>query len=166
MPRCHALLWLLLLAGCSKDDSSDGGGDAGGAGASGGAGINRSWINIPLRAGLSRNLARRGSGTAVTAGAGINLLHVMLDVSASVTPKSTSSRSVGAETEKIPQEAAVAFQFSVLFGGPAEDKRRGGRSSAAPTNPEPVSYERVKENSDKAQQELDQNTPTYSPSGQ
>ena len=43
--------------------------------------FNRSWINIPLRAGLSRNLADGRSGTMLTLGTGVNLVHFHVDAS-------------------------------------------------------------------------------------
>ena len=122
--------------------------------------FNRSWINIPLRAGLSRNLAESGSGTMLSAGAGLNFLHIILDFSGSVSPKTIDTQSQG-KTAKIPREVAAAFQLSILFGG-SEDARRESSSKptmdespAAPPAPPAAAVEQVKQNADNAQKALD-----------
>jgi hypothetical protein len=82
--------------------------------------FNRSWINIPLRAGLSKNLAQRGSKTALAAGVGLNFLHVNFDVGASVTPASERVQTQGS-SKKLPNELGVAGQFSLSFGGSSDE---------------------------------------------
>ncbi len=113
--------------------------------------FNRSWINIPLRVGLMRNLAESGSGTMLTAGAGLNFLHVLFDASAALSPKRVVTQSQGKET-KVPREAAVALQLSVLFGGSDESREMRG------SDEQPASTEKVREASEKAQKELDAQT--------
>ena len=110
--------------------------------------FNRTWINIPLRIGLMRNTAETSAGTMLTAGAGLNFLHVMFDVSAAVSNKRVSTQSQGKET-KIPREVALGFQLSVLFGGAEEE---------APARPvrddQPVPTEKIKQASDRAHDDL------------
>jgi hypothetical protein len=123
--------------------------------------FNRSWINIPVRVGLSRNLAETGSGTMLSAGAGLNFLHFMIDASGSVSPKRIDTQSVG-ESKKIPRELAAALQISVLFGG-SEDKEPSSEPAAMPPAPaapaaaQPTTEQtdKVKADADKAQKELD-----------
>ncbi|MBI4371807.1 MAG: conjugal transfer protein TraF [Elusimicrobia bacterium] len=113
--------------------------------------FNRSWINIPLRLGASRNLAETGSGTMISAGAGLNFLHVIVDVSGSVSPKTVSVQSQG-KTTTAPREASAALQLSFLFGG-SEDG--GRRASEAVPAAQVVPVEQIRANADKAQQDLD-----------
>ena len=125
--------------------------------------FNRSWINIPLRVGLMRNLAETGSGTMLTAGLGLNFLHVMLDVSAAVSPKNVTTESEGKQT-KIPKEAYVALQLSILFGGSSDSKPSAAPAPqdepapAAQADEQPMSTQKVieiREAADKAQKDLD-----------
>ncbi|MCX5789034.1 MAG: conjugal transfer protein TraF [Elusimicrobia bacterium] len=129
--------------------------------------FNRSWINIPLRFGVARNLANTNAGTMLTGGAGLNFLHFMLDASAQYSPKRIQTQSQGGNT-KLPRECAASLQLSLLFGGSSE---RGGRAArepkplptlqADPFHPAPSDElapgqaEKVRENAGKAQQELE-----------
>ena len=106
--------------------------------------FNRAWLNIPLRIGLRRNLAEASAGTMLTAGAGLNFLHVMLDASAAVSNRRVSTSA----NEKIPREVALGFQLSMLFGG-AEEK-----APEPVADNQPVPTEKVREASDKAQEDL------------
>lgn len=73
--------------------------------------FNRPWINIPLRAGLIKNMADSSSKMAYTAGFGINLLHLIIDVGGSI-----SSDKVTLESgEKIYSNAAAAGSIALLF---------------------------------------------------
>lgn len=129
--------------------------------------FNRSWINIPIRVGLSRNLAEAGSGTMISAGTGLNFLHFMVDVSGSVSPQTVPTQSVGA-SKNIPREVAAAIQVGFLFGGSEDDSAARARA-AQDAQPLPVTQpqsqpqspplpaaavNQVKANSDKAQQDL------------
>lgn len=80
--------------------------------------FNRSWINIPLRAGLSKNVADSNAKTALTGGFGLNFLHFNLDVGASVTPGHETIQSQG-QDKKLPNDVSVGAQFALLFGGGA-----------------------------------------------
>ncbi|MEK7382094.1 MAG: conjugal transfer protein TraF [Elusimicrobiota bacterium] len=122
--------------------------------------FNRSWINIPLRVGLLRNLAETGSGTMLTAGAGLNFLHVMLDVSGAVSPKKVTTQSEGKES-KIPKELYAAVQLSFLFGGSLDSKPSAipeiqpEPAPAMKADDQPVSTEKVREAAEKAHKDLD-----------
>ncbi len=126
--------------------------------------FNRSWINIPLRAGLARNLANSGAGTMLTGGAGINLLHLIFDASAQFSPQTIQTQSSG-KTTKIPRELAFGVQLSVLFGG-SDDRPSRARADVPPARPaevsndlSPASADSVRQNAEKAQNELDQAKP-------
>lgn len=72
--------------------------------------INRKAFNIPLRAGLMKNLAEKDSKLAYTAGTGINLLFMHFDVSAVV-----SSEKTELDGEDIPTKVGLAASFGLLF---------------------------------------------------
>jgi hypothetical protein len=134
--------------------------------------FNRSWINIPLRFGVARNLS--AASNMLTLGTGVNLLHLMVDVSGEYSPKKIDSQTQG-ESKKIPQEFGASVSISLLFGG-SEDERESHHADrqpvptekamqpapAAPVNS--VTPEQVKQNADKAQQEL--NNQQAKPAGQ
>ena len=82
--------------------------------------FNRPWLNIPLRGGLSKNIAMSGSRTALSAGFGLNFLHVNFDLGATVTPSRETVQTQG-KTKKLPNEISVAGQFAVLFGGTGKE---------------------------------------------
>lgn len=110
--------------------------------------FNRAWINIPLRVGLRRNTAETSAGTMLTAGAGLNLLHFMLDLSAGV----SNRRVTTSANEKIAREAMLGAQLSVLFGGSDEPASPRREWKAAPD--QPASSETIRKASEKAQEEL------------
>ncbi|MEK7234095.1 MAG: conjugal transfer protein TraF [Elusimicrobiota bacterium] len=119
--------------------------------------FNRSWINIPLRIGLMRNTAETSAGTMITAGAGLNFLHVMLDASAAISNKRVVTESQDKET-KIPRELAVGLQLSFLFGGSDETRAPAGpaheRKDAPKTDDQPVPIETIRKAAEKAQEDL------------
>ena len=80
--------------------------------------FNRSWLNIPLRVGLSKNIADSQSKTALSGGFGFNFVHVNLDIGAQVSPGRVETQTQG-KNEKLPTETSVSAQFAVLFGGQA-----------------------------------------------
>jgi hypothetical protein len=136
--------------------------------------FNRSWINIPLRFGIARNLENAGAGTLLTGGVGINLLHFILDASAQVSPQSIQTQSQG-KTTKIPREIALGVQLSVLFGGsddrpshaqrdtqtvPAEKAMEPAKGADQPA---PAQVDQVKQNADKAQQDLNKESAQPAP---
>ena len=129
--------------------------------------FNRTWINIPLRAGIRKNIAEKGSKTAVAAGFGLNFLHLIVDVAATATPAMQQIDSVNKST-KIPTDLGAAVQLGIMFGGGQEKKPapvvENSEPSAAPAveqapSPAPATpgseVDRVKQNAEKAQQELD-----------
>ena len=127
--------------------------------------FNRPWINIPIRVGIKHNMANPTNGATFTAGTGINLLHLIIDVSGEVAnQKITTASSSGTTT--IPRQLGGAVQISFLFGG-SEERRyhHGDDSSAAPSADAAPSAapsgtldqsatDRVKADADKAQQDL------------
>ncbi len=87
--------------------------------------FNRTWINIPLRAGIKKNLSDTGSGAAYSLGLGLNFLHIIVDVGGQVSAKRTTIQGEG-KTEEIPNNFAGAARIAFLFGG----KDEGGREKA------------------------------------
>lgn len=123
--------------------------------------FNRSWINIPLRFGLARNLS--ASTNMITAGVGVNLLHLMIDVSGEASPKRIDTQTQG-DSSKIPQEFGAAVQISLLFGGSEAEHGHMDRQpvptekAMQPASTNEVTPDQVKQNADKAQQELNNQT--------
>lgn len=132
--------------------------------------FNRSWINIPLRVGLARNLST--PSTMLTGGAGLNFLHFMVDASVQASPQSITTQSQGKST-KIPRELGAGIQLAFLFGG--EDKADRARPSSddqvAPSKPAPApatkadakqlppsQADQVRQHAADAQKQLDQQT--------
>ncbi len=142
--------------------------------------FNRSWINIPLRFGVARNL--EAASNMVTAGAGLNFLHLLIDFSGEFSPKTVQTQSAtnslnGTNGAKnIPQELGGSVSISLLFGG-SEDHPHAKRevepapteqpaapapapAQAAPAKASnelpPASADQVKKNAAAAQKELDQ----------
>lgn len=121
--------------------------------------FNRSWINIPLRFGLARNLS--ASTNMITAGVGLNFLHLMVDISGEASPKRIDTQTQGDST-KIPQEFGASVQLSLLFGGSEEEHASSHRDEQpVPTEKvktsndlPPAQTDKVKADADKAQQEL------------
>jgi hypothetical protein len=76
--------------------------------------FNRSWLNIPLRAGLTKNTADSASKWAYTAGFGLNFLHVVLDVGGAV---STDRVQIKSDTNNttIPANVSGAVQLGLVF---------------------------------------------------
>jgi hypothetical protein len=127
--------------------------------------FNRTWINIPLRVGVARNLS--AASNMVTAGAGLNFLHLIVDVSGEASTKRIDTQTQGKST-KIPQELGASVSLSLLFGG-SED-RPNSRSSdqvqpvttpkVEPAAPAPApaatdATDKVKADADKAHADLD-----------
>lgn len=72
--------------------------------------FNRKAFNIPLRAGLMKNLAEKDSKMAYTLGTGLNLLHMHFDVSGVVSTEKTKI-----EDSSIPTKVGVSASFGLLF---------------------------------------------------
>jgi len=93
--------------------------------------FNRTWLNIPLRLGISRNLAQRGSRTALSAGAGLNFLHFVVDLAVSASPSDQRIQSQD-KTEKAPANLGASAQLALLFGGGKEEKKAAGPAPSGP----------------------------------
>ncbi|MDD2804128.1 MAG: conjugal transfer protein TraF [Elusimicrobiales bacterium] len=72
--------------------------------------FNRKAFNIPLRAGLMKNLAEKDSKMAYTLGTGLNLLYMHFDVSGVVSTEKTTM-----DDTDIPTKLGVAASFGLLF---------------------------------------------------
>ena len=72
--------------------------------------INRRAFNIPLRAGLMKNLAESSSKMAYTFGTGINLLFMHFDVAGAISSDRTTL-----DDKKVPTRASVSASFGLLF---------------------------------------------------
>lgn len=117
--------------------------------------FNRSWINIPLRAGLSRNLAQKGAKTSLTGGFGVNLLHFNVDVAGSVSPARQQIQSEG-ESKKIPTNVGASLQIGFMFGGAPEEKPapKAEPKPAVKPEPTPEEAEKVRERAKQAFDDL------------
>jgi hypothetical protein len=85
--------------------------------------INSPRFNLPLRAGLKKNLSDANSGVAFTAGAGLNFFHFTLDLAGQISAKRTAVKSAGG-SEKIPNNASASVQLGFLFGNKDEGARK------------------------------------------
>jgi hypothetical protein len=138
--------------------------------------FNRSWINIPLRAGISKNLAESGSSTMLSLGGGLNFLHLMIDASGTASPTRINTQTQG-KTTRIPQELGAAVQISLLFGGSEESRRKKATdldqdpfpstTPAAPAKPAgdlpPSQTEQIRKHAADSQKELDQQSAPTAP---
>jgi hypothetical protein len=82
--------------------------------------FNLTWLNIPLRVGIEDNLAQAHAPAVVTAGFGLNFLHLVLDFAAEVTPslQTISYQSNNQTTTmRVPSEVGFMFQAGLQFGG-------------------------------------------------
>jgi hypothetical protein len=122
--------------------------------------FNRSWINIPLRFGVARNLS--AASNMVTAGAGLNFLHLIVDFSGEAGTKRVDTQTQG-QSKKIPQELGASVSLSLLFGG-SEDKperdlqpvpTQKAAPAPAPAAPSTDATDKVKADADKAHADLD-----------
>ena len=73
--------------------------------------LNRKWLNLALRAGLMKNIAEETSKLAYTAGFGLNILHLNIDLGAAM---STDKTEIEDETE-IPASASASLMISFNF---------------------------------------------------
>jgi hypothetical protein len=67
--------------------------------------INKSWINIPLRAGLIKNISYQNNEYSYTLGLGLNLAHFVIDISGQM----------GAQSVNIDQGASLPKTISGQF---------------------------------------------------
>ncbi|HBE87778.1 MAG TPA: hypothetical protein DDW67_01360 [Elusimicrobia bacterium] len=72
--------------------------------------FNRKAFNIPLRAGIMKNIAESDSELAYTLGTGLNLLFMHLDVSGVISSEKTTL-----DDNDIPTKVGVAVSFGLLF---------------------------------------------------
>jgi hypothetical protein len=72
--------------------------------------INRKAFNIPLRAGIMKNVGNSDSHAAYTAGFGLNFLYMHFDVAGVV-----SSNKVSIDDKNYPTKAEVSASFGLLF---------------------------------------------------
>ncbi|OGR62395.1 MAG: hypothetical protein A2X31_01645 [Elusimicrobia bacterium GWB2_63_22] len=72
--------------------------------------FNRKAFNIPLRAGIMKNLAEKDSKMAYTLGTGLNMLFMHFDVSGVVSSERTTL-----DDSEIPAKVGVAASFGLLF---------------------------------------------------
>jgi hypothetical protein len=143
--------------------------------------FNRSWINIPLRVGFARNV--EAATDMFTIGAGINLLHLMIDFAGEASPQHIQTQTQGSSS-KIPQELGASVSLSLLFGGseakrpshepemeqpvntqpaPAPSAAPAPAPSAAPAKASndlpPAQVDQIKQNAAQSQKEMDQTKP-------
>jgi|GEM_PF-252518 len=131
--------------------------------------FNRSWINIPLRVGVKHNLAVANDGATYTLGTGVNLLHLIIDVSGEIGNQSIQVQNnngggggSSTSTKTFPREAGASVQLSFLFGG--SEEHRHVNSEKIPINEpapststsQPVNTDQIRANAEKAHQELNQ----------
>ena len=78
--------------------------------------VNKSYFNLPLRFGMMKNLAatNENNSSAYTAGLGINLGHLVIDLSAAM---STTMTKVDAESDSqgIPSNVSAQFGLGLEF---------------------------------------------------
>lgn len=72
--------------------------------------VNAKAFNIPLRAGLMKNMAEKSSKMAYTMGTGINLLYLHFDVAAAISSDTTIM-----DGEKIPTKGTISASLGLLF---------------------------------------------------
>ncbi len=72
--------------------------------------VNKKYFNIPLRAGLMKNVAEKGSKMAYTLGTGLNLLYMHFDVAGAISSDKTTL-----DNKSIPTRATVSASFGLLF---------------------------------------------------
>ena len=137
--------------------------------------FNRSWINIPIRFGVARNL--EAASNMLTVGAGLNFLHLMVDFAGEASPKRIDTQTQGTSS-KIPQELGASVSLSILFGG-SEDERAAPKpepdmqpvplqkamTPKASNDLPPAQADQVKLNADKAQQDLSKEAAKPAPTG-
>jgi hypothetical protein len=78
--------------------------------------FNRTWVNIPLRAGLMKNVADANSKLSYTAGFGLHFLHCMFDLGGSISSQTTEIKTGDTSTaQKVPSNAALSAQLALMF---------------------------------------------------
>ncbi len=77
--------------------------------------FNRRWLNIPLRAGLMKNMAEASSKYTYTAGAGFNIIHFVLDLGVAVSADTTKYTDDKGKEVTVPANAAGSLRLGFLF---------------------------------------------------
>ncbi|MBU1753669.1 hypothetical protein KKG56_07445 [bacterium] len=72
--------------------------------------INRKQFNIPLRAGICKNMAESSSKMAYTLGAGVNMCYIHFDLAGAVSSDSTTL-----DDNEIPAKASFSAVLGMLF---------------------------------------------------
>ena len=77
--------------------------------------FNRPWINIPLRAGLTKNISEKSPWT-YTAGFGLNFLHFVVEVGGAISSETQNIKTDDSgKAQKVPANASLAAQISFNF---------------------------------------------------
>lgn len=97
--------------------------------------FNRKWINVPVRAGLTRNAADNAK-TQLTLGSGVRVSGFTADASVAWSPKKVTTQSAGS-SKSFPTEASLGVSIGWLFGGVEEDEPKSVPAAPAET-PIPV----------------------------
>jgi hypothetical protein len=84
--------------------------------------------------GYHKNIAETGSKPAVSAGFGLNFLHIIVDVAATATPALQQVQSVG-KSQKVPTEGGAAVQLGFMFGGGQDKKPAAPDQDLGPAAP-------------------------------
>jgi hypothetical protein len=81
--------------------------------------FNKPWLNIPLRAGLMKNIAESSSKLSYTGGIGLNFLHVIFELAGAVSSQ-TVNVSNSSSPQNVPTNISIGATLSVIFGGHKE----------------------------------------------
>lgn len=105
--------------------------------------LDRKWINVPVRAGITRNIADNAK-TQLTAGSGLRLAGFVADASVAWSPKKITTQSVGS-SKSFPAEASIGASIGWLFGGEEEDEPRASEPAPVPAQApaEPVPADEI-----------------------
>ncbi|MBI4423526.1 MAG: conjugal transfer protein TraF, partial [Elusimicrobia bacterium] len=71
---------------------------------------------IPLRGGVSKNIAQGNSGTLWTMGFGLHFMHFFMDFAAAIPERWHRVQSIGG-VERLPHQFGLSAQLALLFGG-------------------------------------------------
>ncbi|MFC1520860.1 conjugal transfer protein TraF [Elusimicrobiota bacterium] len=77
--------------------------------------FNRAWLNIPLRAGLTKNLAESDSEWTYCGGFGLNFLHVTVELSGALSSEQEVVDVDGESEDKIPANASAFLTVALNF---------------------------------------------------
>lgn len=93
--------------------------------------VNQPSLTVPLRGGVSKNVAQGNSGTLWSMGIGVRLVNFHMDFAAQIPERYHRIQTLGG-VERVPQQLGLAAQFAILFGG-HESIAEPGRDPFAPT---------------------------------